>query len=409
MHSWTGLLKDSLIKNLDKDSGIKPILANLRLFLQHYEAWDGVLGFDEFANVVKIIKRPPWGDEAPGTQWSDHYTALTTVWFQEDQNINASLNNTGRAVDMAARANSFHPVREYLNGLVWDGKPRIKTWLPRYFHCEDTAYARAVGPRFLISAVARIFDPGCQVDHMLVFEGPQGKLKDRALRALAVRDEWYTDRLSNVSSKDAFGEVAGMFLIQISEMEAFVKASTSSKKAFLTRTFDRFRPPYGKHITNVKRQCVFAGTINPPIDGSGYLTDSTGNRRYWPIACVGMIDRDGIENDRDQLWAEAFVRFKAGDKWWLETPELEALAAVEQAKRLKRDDWHELIEEWIGAREDVSMCEVLQMLGVSRSRSAEMRIANIFGHLGFKKYRANRGGEREFRYRKVKENKGEVL
>ena len=128
-------------------------------------------------------------------------------------------------------------------------------------------------------------------------------------------------------------ELAGKLIIEIAELDALTGPSNSASKGFLTRRFDEFRPPYGKHTINQPRQCIFAGTINPPI--GGYLTDPTGARRIWPVTCVGMVDRDGVERDRDQLWAEAVVRYKAGDPWWLETPELEALATAEQAARFK--------------------------------------------------------------------------
>ena len=133
-----------------------------------------------------------------------------------------------------------------------------------YFHAEDSPYIRAIGPRYLISSVARIYRPGCKVDHMLVLEGPQGKQKSEALRTLAVNDAWFTDRLSHVASKDAAQEMAGVLIIEIAEMDALTRATASAMKSFLTRRRDRYRPPYGKHPTTLPRQCVFAGTINPP-------------------------------------------------------------------------------------------------------------------------------------------------
>jgi predicted P-loop ATPase len=317
---WTDELK------LDDGGGVRPILSNFILFLCHHQKWQGVLGFDEFNARVVIRKRPPWGEETPDANWTDHHESLTRVWFQRED-INASLGDVGRAVQAAARSNAFHPVREYLDALVWDRRPRLNTWLVTYLHAEDSDYIRAIGPRFAISAVARIYQPGCKVDYTPIFEGPQGKLKSEALRTLAVRDAWFTDRLSHVASKDAAIEIAGVWLVEIAEMDALTRASSSAMKAFLTRRFDRFRPPWARHLIRLQRQSVFAGTINPPI--GGYLKDATGARRFWPVACGGVIDRDGIERDRDQLWAEAAHRFKAGEKWWLETPELEALAAAE--------------------------------------------------------------------------------
>ena len=162
-----------------------------------------------------------------------------------------------------------------------------------YFHAEDSPYIRAIGPRYLISSVARIYRPGCKVDHTLVLEGPQGKQKSEALRTLAVNDAWFTDRLSHVASKDAAQEMAGVLIIEIAELDALTRATASAMKSFLTRRRDRFRPPYGKHPTTLPRQCVFAGTINPPDDGR-YLRDETGARRLWPVACRGMIDLEGL-------------------------------------------------------------------------------------------------------------------
>jgi predicted P-loop ATPase len=394
--NWTDDLK------LDDKGGVRPILSNLILFLTHHAKWKGVLAYDEFSTRVMIRKRPPWGECAPETEWTDHHESQTRVWFQRED-INAGLGDVGRAVQAAARRNPIHPVREYLDALVWDRTPRLDTWLSTYFHAEDTAYIRAIGPRYLISAVVRIYKPGEKVDHSLILEGPQGKQKSEALRTLAVRDVWFTDRLSHVASKDAAIEIAGVWLVEIAEMDALTRTTSSVMKAFVTRRFDRFRPPWARHLVRLQRQCVFAGTINPPL--SGYLTDPTGARRFWPVACRDMIDRDGIERDRDQLWAEAIVRFKAGGKWWRETPELEALATVEQAKRFKGDPWREPIKQWIGRRTDVSINEVLR--GALRiepadppDHPAEIRINEILKAIGFKKARAHKGRKRQNRYRR---------
>ena len=159
-------------------------------------------------------------------------------------------------------------------------------------------------------------------------------------------------------------------------------------KSFLTRRRDRYRPPYGKHLTTLPRQCVFAGTINPPAEG--YLKDPTGARRLWPVACRGMIDLAGLEQARDQLWAEAVHRFKAGAPWWLETPELEALATAEQEARFVVDAWEVPIAEWLGDRTDVSVEEVLKhVFGLAKeqqSQSAQNRVARILkDRLGFTK------------------------
>jgi predicted P-loop ATPase len=391
--------EDQLI--LNKEGKIVPNVANLILMLQQAPKWKGVLGFDEFAAQVVIRKRTPWGDEAPDAPWTDQHETQARVWFQR-KGINPAAGDVGRAVQAAARHNPFHPVRDYFESLVWDGTPRLITWLQTYFQANDSEYIHAIGPRYLISAVARIYKPGCKVDHLLVLEGPQGMQKSETLRTLAIRDNWFTDRLSHIASKDAALETAGVLIVEIAEMDALTKATSSLTKSFLTRRYDRFRPPYGKHMTRLPRQCVFAGTINPTA--GGYLKDPTGARRFWPVACQGIIDRDGLEKVRDQLWAEAVHQHKAGAKWWLETPELEALATAEQAARFAVDAWEAPIREWLGDRNDVSLWDVLRgTLGLAPedwTQPAQKRVVSILTKLGFEKRRPRTNGLRENRYQR---------
>jgi predicted P-loop ATPase len=391
---------DQLI--LNKDGKIVANVANLILMLQEAPKWKGVLGYDEFNARVVIRKHPPWGEQAADAPWTDQHETQARVWFQREAGINPSAGDVGRAVQAAARHNPFHPVRNYFNSLLWDGVPRLTGWLQRYFHADDSEFIRAVGPRYLISVVARIYKPGCKVDHVLVLEGPQGKQKSEALRTLAVNDAWFTDRLSHISSKDAILETAGVLIIEIAEMDALTRATTSAMKAFLSRRQDRVRPPWGKHTVTLPRQCVFAGTINP--SANGYLKDPTGARRFWPVACRGMIDRDGLEKIRDQLWAEAVHQYKAGVSWWLETPELEALANAEQAARFVVDAWEAPIREWLRDRNDVSLWDVLkEALGLAPenwTQSAQKRVVGILTKLGFERRRPRTSEGRENRYQR---------
>jgi predicted P-loop ATPase len=388
---------------LKKDGSIAPILANLVLMLRCAPKWRDVLAFDEFGVQVVIRKQPPWGREEPDTPWTDHHDSLTRIWFQQNE-VNAGIGDVGRAVQTAAKHNAFHPVRARFEALQWDGVSRADTWLIKYFGAEDTPYIRAVGPRWLISGVARIYQPGCKADYALILEGPQGKQKSEALRVLALCDAWFTDRLSHLTSKDAALETAGVFIIEIGEMEALARASSSTAKSFLSRRRDRFRPPYGKRMVSLPRQCIFAGSINPPA--RGYLRDATGARRLWPVACNGMIKRDDLEQARDQLWAEALHRYKAGEPWWLETPELEALATAEQEARYVIDEWFDIVADWIGKRADVSIPEVLEhALGFGRQQWTEAmqkRVGRILTKLGFSKWRATgKRGKRGWRYRRA--------
>jgi predicted P-loop ATPase len=190
-----------------------------------------------------------------------------------------------------------------------------------------------------------------------------------------------------------------VWIIEIAELDALNKASTATTKAYLTRRWDRFRPPYGKHVGNLPRQCIFAGTINPPADGR-YLKDPTGARRYWPFPC-GQIHLAALKRDRGQLWAEAVHRYRADEPWWLETPELEALAAAEQAARtVLIDAWEPMVRKWLGNRLNVSIWEVLAgALGIAKKGATvrdQKRVAAILTALGFVQYRpqANKNGRR---------------
>jgi predicted P-loop ATPase len=389
---------------LNKNGEVVPNLANLILILEEAPKWKGVLAYNEFKACVVIRKRPPWVDEPLDSPWVDHHDSLCRVWFQRDAGINPAAGDVGRAVQAAAKCCKFHPVRDHLNALVWDGTSRLETWPIVYLHTENSAYVRAVGPRYLISAVARVYEPGCQVDHVLTLEGPQGKLKSQLLRTLAIRDDWFTDRLSHIGSKDAALDIAGVWIVEIAEMEALTRATPSAMKAFITRRSDRFRPPYGKHVVNLKRQCVFSATINPSKETGGrYLKDPTGARRIWPVACRGMIDLQGLEQARGQIWAEAVHRFKSGAPWWLETPELEALAIAEQEARFVIDSWEDDVRDWVGDRTNVSVAEVLEhAIGIAskhHSQAAQTRIVKILrDRLGFTKYRPQTAKGRKNRY-----------
>lgn len=404
------------------DGKILPILANAIQALRHHPEWDQVLWHDEFATRTVARKALPWiADQGNWSDlgWSDRDDYLVTEWLQR-QEIFVPASIAGQAVETVARDRLFHPVREYLDALSWDGAPRIESWLSRYLAATDNPYTRAVGPRWLISAVARIYKPGCKADSVLILEGPQGSRKSSALKVLA--EPWFADRLSDLSSKDAAMETRGVWIIEVAELDTMSRADVSTIKAFISRAQDRFRPPYGKRLVDLARQCVFAGSVNPE---GGYLKDATGGRRFWPVAC-GTIDLDALSRDRDQLWAEALARFRQHEPWWLETRELDQLAAEQQADRYQGDAWEEIIAEWLdhdvrwadnGLHErvrcaaprsqplsDVSVREVLeQAVGIERGRWTQIdqnRVVRCLTTMGFRLYWSRKGARREKRYRR---------
>lgn len=410
---------------LNDEGEPRPILANAIHALRKAPEWEDVLWHDAFATVTVARQAPPWAtdrkEEWTDTTWSDRDDYLVAEWLQH-QGITVPASIAGQAVETVARDREFHPVREYLDGLEWDGVARLDRWLTTYLGAADSVYVRAVGARWLISAVARIYVPGCQVDCALILEGPQGIRKSSALAVLA--RPWFTDRLSELGSKDAAIETRGVWIIELAELDTMSRAEVGTIKAFMSRRQDRFRPPYGKRLVDLLRQCVFAGSINPE---GGYLKDATGGRRFWPVVC-GTIDLDGLEHDRDQLWAEARDRFRRHEPWWLETRELDALAAEQQAERYQGDAWDDPIRtylthemEWMengygeqrsfrrarGAPlDDVSVSEVLeQALCIERGRWSQAdqnRVVRCLVSMGFRQYRANRGDARERRYRRAR-------
>ena len=398
----------------------RPILANAIHALRQAPEWDGVLWHNEFATATVARKPPPWAvgvadwEDMP---WSDRDDYLVAEWLQR-QGIMAPASVAGQAVETIARDRVFHPVREYLDGLVWDGTARLDLWLMTYLGVADTPYARAVGARWLSSAVARIYIPGAKADCVLILEGPQGIKKSSALMTLA--EPWFTDRLSDLGSKDAAMETKGVWIIEVAELDSMSRTEVGAIKAFISRTHDRFRPPYGKRLVDLPRQCVFAGSVNPE---GGYLKDATGGRRFWPVLCT-TIDVERLRADRDQLWAEARDRFRAGEPWWLETRELNAAATKEQDDRYQGDAWEDPIREYLecevqwsengyGERKpyhvprpeplnDTSVAEVLEhALGIERGRWSQAdqnRVVRCLVSMGFKRHKVRRKGEREWRY-----------
>src|ERR1019366_3150309 len=223
----------------------------------------------------------------------------------------ASKETTGQAVQTVAREHPFHPVRDYLNSLKWDGVKRIDDWLGPYLGADPSDYVRGVGSKWLIGAVARIREPGCKNDTCLILEGEQGTLKSTALRTLT--DPWFTDDIAELGTKDSALQLRGVWLIELSELASMHPSEISRTKAFMSRNTDRFRPPFGRRPIEVPRECFFAGTVNQ----SAYLRDETGGRRFWPVK-RGAINIAELRRDRDQLWAEAVHQYGAGPSWWLD-------------------------------------------------------------------------------------------
>ncbi len=284
---------------------------------------------------------------------------------------------------------AFHPVRDYLKSLTWDGTPRLDTWLIRHAKAHDAPYTRAVSALPLLAAVRRIYHPGAKFDEMLVLESGQGWGKSTALKSLVPFETWFSDDLPlDADSQVMIERTAGKWIIEAADLSGLKKADVESLKANLSRTTDSSRLAYGRHTTERPRQFVLIGTTNAQV----YLKDTTGNRRFWPLR-IDRVDVEALRAERDQLWAEAHHRERHGESVRLDTSLYEA-AAKQQEHRRDQDPWEEdLIEAFGPLAEDkdqhVTNQQVWDAVGITdksqKNPREQQRLTEIMGKIGFKR------------------------
>jgi predicted P-loop ATPase len=296
-----------------------------------------------------------------------------------------SKNTAHQAVEKFAheREHRFHPIHRWLEALNWDGEPRVPGLFPRYFGAVDTEYARAISAMFLISMVARIFKPGCKADHLPVLEGAQGTLKSTACQILG--GEWFSDHLPDVTGgKDVSMHLRGKWLIEVSEMHSMKRPEAEQLKAFITRTTERYRPSYGRREVIEPRQCVFIGTTNRDT----YLRDESGGRRFWPVKTT-TIDIEALQRDRDQLFAEAVVRYHKGEAWWPDQDFERQHIVPQQEARYEADPWEETISVYLGTASKTTIGDVarkaLRIQTPNISTTDQGRIRAVLQRLGFER------------------------
>jgi predicted P-loop ATPase len=294
-----------------------------------------------------------------------------------------------------ARLNRFHPVVDYLDRLQWDGRPRLDKWLVTYAGAKDSDYARAAGALVLIAAVRRVRRPGCKYDEMMVLEQPQqGTNKSTGLAVLAVNDDWFTDELPlNVEAKRVIETLRGRWIVEAAELSGLKKADSEHLKAMLSRRIDRARMAYGRLTIEAPRQCVIIGTTNK----SEYLRDTSGNRRFWPVA-IQAINIEALKRDRDQLWAEAAAREAKGESIRL-ARELWPAAAAEQKRRLADDPFVAVLAHHLGERQGriraIDVWTILGLSGAQLTQEAFIRAADAMRSIGWS--RPNKGGVARFK------------
>lgn len=395
---------------LGNDGDPKGIMSNVATVLREAQEIKGCFAFNEFTGMIHIMRKLPWEPGAGNPckdRWMNDQDELGAYeWIQKIAGIHATRGVVFDAIQRVANEHVYHPAREYLNDALerWDRRARLEMASVLYFGARNTQYNREVFKRWCISGVARVLNPGCKADCMTVFEGPQGLGKSTAIRILfdPIEAGWFTDQLSEIGTKDASIELRGIWCAEHSELDRMGTAATSTIKSFMSRTTDRYRPPYGRLPIRVERQNVFGGTTNE----YEYQKDATGGRRFWPLRCTA-IDRAGLIRDRDLLWGEAVHMYMQHAPHWIDEqrePELAAEAARVVDTRYVSDAWDSVVRRWLqnNARINVTADEVLRdALEISDkskwSRTDQTRVGYIMRRMKWQRAR-DRQGAREWRY-----------
>jgi predicted P-loop ATPase/5S rRNA maturation endonuclease (ribonuclease M5) len=390
---WESKPVDWRAKLLEGRQGPLALEANVVVALRYAPEFSGRLRFNELSQTVEC-RALPWRRGEAWRPWTDVDDTELAVWCQHC-GIRVKPPTCTPPVLLVARGTLHHPVRSYLGGLAWDGTERLGDWLNTYLGVayqdgRHMAYVQGAGRKVLIQAVARVMEPGCQADYMLLLEGPQGIGKSSAVRALAKNPDWFADEIADLGSKDAAQDLRGKWIIELGELAAMKRAEIERIKAFIPRRTDHYRPSFGRWSQDFPRQCVFFGTTN----SDSYLQDETGARRFWPVKAT-RIDLEGLRRDVDQLWAEAVAAYRAGERRWLDS-ETERIAVEQQAERSVGDPWEDTLLDWasrrvLGFTVAEALKEALQVPLERQDQTAMNRVARTLKAHGWKRVHRREG------------------
>ncbi|MDR1329564.1 MAG: virulence-associated E family protein [Oscillospiraceae bacterium] len=303
---------------------IKATIDNVWLILENDPNLKGKFALNEFAGRGEVLGALPWEKTGERRLWDDNDNQ-GLYWYLEKYYQLVGNGKIDGALSLHSVGHRFNEVRDYLNGLTWDGTPRLDSLLVDYLGASDDAYVRTVTRKAFTAAVARAMSPGCKYDAMLILSGAQGVGKSTLLDKMS--RGWFNDNIRTFEGKEASELLQGVWLVEISELDAFKRTDTSRIKQFLSLRADRFRAAYGKHVKELPRRCVFFGTTN----NTDFLQDDTGNRRFWPVDVTEGRKKVWTELDGevDQIWAEAVIRWKTGETLYL-SGEVERTAKEQQ-------------------------------------------------------------------------------
>jgi predicted P-loop ATPase len=325
-------------------------------------------------------------------QWAGDLTDMTCSHLRQFIIDNFQFDpKKENVVDVAVQMcgeNSYHPICDYLDEVEprWDGTKRIGTWLTRYLGAENTPLNCAIGRLVLLAAARRARVPGCKFDFVLILEDKtQGTGKSSAISILAGEDYFTDQEIVSLDAKTQIEQLSGVWIYELGELEGFKKTQINKIKSFISRVKERARPAYGRFLVERKRQCIFIGSTNE----SEYLRDTTGNRRFWPVA-TGWIDLEALTRDRDQIWGEAATIERTGCKLELDKS-LWATAAVEQSKREPDDPWLVVLENVkpdavIDGKQRIKSSTLFAALdiGIKDAKGSDgKRVKNIMHKLGY--------------------------
>jgi putative DNA primase/helicase len=349
-----------------KTGGVKANLNNASILLSAPAEMQTAIGYNEFSLNIEAIAALPW--RKPGV-WSENDAAYASIWLSRTYGVDFSTDRIMEAVSVIAANAPFHPIRNEVLSAQWDKTPRLDFWMEDAFGVGRTKYHQAVGRKWIIGMVARVFSPGCKLDTMPVLEGEQGEGKSSAIEALAGSDN-YTTLTVSPDNKDFMVGMRSSWLIELAELDSFKRSDETTIKAMLSIHTDSYRAPYGRTVQKYPRQCIFVGTTNR----FQWNEDETGGRRFWPIR-VKEINLSAIKSMRLQLLAEAYEAFLRKEDWWT-VPADEA--RIEQDKRFVVDSWEEVIAEWLAGKNDSRSYQGIDFVnGGGVARASTTQIASL--------------------------------
>lgn len=373
-----GVLKKS------ESGNIHPTFGNaLALMERHPDLFDGRFRQNLFSGNLDILD----GDTVELRPVTDEDIGHVRQYFWNAHEVDFSADTTHKAIQHRGYQQAYHPVRDYLESVKWDGVERVPYLLSNYIGATDDLDLNAtMGIRWMVGCVARIYEPGCKLDTMLVLQGVQGALKSSAMAILG--GEWFSDAILDLRSKDASQQIEGVWIQEFGEMESVRKQEATLIKAWLSRRVERYRKPYARTVSVVKRQCVIVGTTNEDT----FLSDKTGSRRFWIRSVPPGIhaNLDLLKRDRDQLWAEARHRYLEGTQWWLTHDEDQARDTHAEDFRV-RDPFEDPIDDGSITIQNCTTAAILDAMEIplnQRNKTHEMRLSAILRARGFAKVRS---------------------